>query len=107
MKSVTNLSSSQRKYLRGVAHGLKPVVLIGQKGLTTSLAQALDEALMAHELVKAKFIDDKDKDFKARAIEKLTEATASELVGLIGHTAIFFRPHPDPDQRRITIPGSS
>ena len=103
---MVNLSSSQRKYLRGVAHGLKPVVLIGQKGLTTSVVDALDEALMAHELVKAKFIDDKDKAFKTQAIEKLTKATESELVGLIGHTAIFFRPHPDPDKRRITIPGS-
>ena len=54
---MENLSSSQRKYLRGVAHGLKPVVLIGQKGLTTSVVDALDEALMTHELVKAKFID--------------------------------------------------
>lgn len=102
---MTNLSSYQRKYLRGVAHGLKPVVLIGQKGLTTSLVDALDEALIAHELVKAKFIDDKDKAFKSEAIKTLTQATASELVGLIGHTAIFFRPHPDPDKRRITIPG--
>jgi len=103
---VVNLSSTQRKYLRGVAHGLKAVVLIGQKGLTTSVVDALDEALMAHELVKAKFIDDKDKAFKTQAIEKLTKATASELVGLIGHTAIFFRPHPDPDKRRIAVPGS-
>lgn len=98
------LSGYQRKYLRGVAHGLKPVVLIGQKGLTASLVEALDAALVTHELVKAKFIDDKDKAFKAKAIEMLTKATTSELVGLIGHTAIFFRPHPDPEKRRITIP---
>jgi RNA-binding protein len=102
---MTNLSSYQRKYLRGLAHSLKPVVFIGQKGLTTSLVDALDEALIAHELVKAKFIDDKDKVFKSEAIKTLTQATASELVGLIGHTAIFFRLHPDPDKRRITIPG--
>lgn len=101
---AANLSSSQRKYLRGMAHGLKPVVLIGQKGLTGSVVEALDEALAAHELVKAKFIDVKDKAFKAQAIEKLTQATTSELVGLIGHTAIFFRSHPDPEKRRITFP---
>jgi RNA-binding protein len=89
-----------------MAHGLKPVVLIGQKGLTTSLVDAFDQALITHELVKAKFIDDKDKAFKAQAIEMLTKATAAELVGLIGHTAIFFRPHPDPGKRRITIPES-
>ena len=103
---MAHLSSYQRKYLRGVAHGLKPIVLIGHKGLTSSLVEALQEALLAHELVKAKFTDDKDKAFKAQAIEMLTKATASELVGLIGHTAIFFRSHPDPDKRRIDIPGS-
>jgi RNA-binding protein len=101
---MTNLSSYQRKYLRGVAHGLKPVVLIGQKGLTASLVDALDEALIAHELVKARFIDDKNKAFKSQAIEMLTKATESELVGLIGHTAIFFRQHPDPEKRRIAVP---
>jgi RNA-binding protein len=102
---VTNLSSYQRKHLRGVAHGLKPVVLIGQKGLTASLVDALEEALLAHELVKAKFIDNKDKAFKVQAIEMLKKATAAELVGLVGHTAIFFRPHPDPEKRRIVVPG--
>ncbi len=102
---MTTLSSYQRKYLRGLAHSLKPVVLIGQKGLTASLVDALEDALIAHELVKAKFIDDKDKAFKSQTIEMLTKATAAELVGLIGHTAIFFRPHPDPERRRIVVPG--
>ena len=102
---MTNLSGYQRKYLRGLAHGMKPVVLIGQKGLTTSLVDALDQALLTHELVKAKFIDDKDKAFKSEAIEQLKKATSAELVGLIGHTAIFFRPHPNPENRRISIPG--
>ena len=88
-----------------MAHGLKPVVLIGQKGLTTALVEALDQALITHELVKAKFIDDKDKAFKTQTVEKLTKATACELVGLIGHTAILFRPPPDPEKRRIDIPG--
>jgi RNA-binding protein len=103
---MTNLSSYQRKYLRGLAHGLKPIVLIGQKGLTASLVDALDQALFTHELVKAKFIDTKDKVFKSQAIEQLKMATAAELVGLIGHTAIFYRQHPNPEYRRISIPGS-
>jgi RNA-binding protein len=103
---MTDLSSYQRKYLRGLAHSLKPVVLIGQKGLTNSLVEALDEALLAHELVKAKFIEDKDKAFKNQAIEQLKKATSAELVGLIGHTAIFFRQHPNPESRRISIPGA-
>ena len=101
---MKDLSSYQRKYLRGLAHGLKPIVLIGQKGLTTSLAAALDQALITHELVKAKFIDDKDKAYKAQTVEFLQKTTASEMVGLIGHTAIFYRPHPDPQKRKISLP---
>lgn len=101
---MTDLSSYQRKYLRGLAHGLKPIVLIGQKGRTESLAAALDQALTAHELVKAKFIDDKDKAYKAQTLEFLKKTTASEIVGSIGHTAIFYRPHPDPQKRRISLP---
>ena len=101
---MTNLSSYQRKYLRGLAHGMKPIVLVGQKGLTASLVDALEEALVSHELVKVKFIDEKDKAFKNQVIETLTKSTAAELVGLIGHTAILFRPHPDPEKRRISIP---
>ena len=101
---MTTLSSYQRKHLRGLAHSLKPVVLIGQKGLTDSLVDALEEALITHELVKAKFIDDKDKDYKAQTIEFLQKTTASEMVGLIGHTAIFYRPHPDPQKRKISLP---
>jgi RNA-binding protein len=103
---VTDLSSYQRKYLRGLAHGLKPIVFIGQKGLTTSLAAALDQALTTHELVKAKFIDDKDKAYKVQTTESLEKATASELVGLIGHIAIFYRPQPDPDKRKISLPSA-
>ena len=101
---MTDLTSYQRKYLRGLAHGLKPVVLIGQKGQTASLSAALDQALITHELVKAKFIDDKDKAHKAQTIAFLQKTTASEMVGLIGHVAIFYRPHPDPEKRKISLP---
>ncbi len=103
---MTGLSSYHRKYLRGLAHGLKPIVFVGQKGLTSSLAAALDEALTAHELVKAKFVDEKDRAFKARTIDFLEQATVSDLVGSIGHIAIFYRPHPDPEKRKIFLPGS-
>ena len=46
------LTGGQRKYLRGLAHGKKPLVLIGKNGLTESLFVALDEALESHELIK-------------------------------------------------------
>jgi RNA-binding protein len=98
------LSSFQAKYLRGLAHGLKPVVFVGQKGATASLLDSIREALNAHELIKAKFIDFKDRRMKAELVAEIAQQTGSRVAGLIGHTAILYRPHPDPEKRRIVIP---
>ena len=98
------LTGRQRKYLRGLAHSLKPIVLIGQMGLTDAVAKALDDALNTHELVKIKFNEDKDKAFKRRTIGYLEKTTGAVAVGMIGHTSIFYRPHPDKDKRNIVIP---
>lgn len=99
-----HLTSSQCKYLRGRAHGLKPIVLIGQKGLTASVEEALDEALIKHELVKVKFIEGKEKTLKQRTVEDLQNVLGASKVGMIGHTVIFYRPHPEPDKRKIQLP---
>jgi RNA-binding protein len=98
------LKGSQRKYLRGLAHGLKPVILIGLKGATEPVAGALEEALAHHELVKIKFIETKDKADKSRMIDDLQRLTGAQLVGTLGHTAILYRAHPDPEKRKITLP---
>jgi RNA-binding protein len=98
------LTSFQAKYLRGLAHGLKPVVFIGQKGITQPLLYSIQEALNVHELIKAKFVDFKDRRMKARLAAEIEQQTGSRLAGQIGHTAIFYRPHPDPERRQIVIP---
>jgi RNA-binding protein len=98
------LTSSQMKYLRGLAHGLKPVVLIGQNGLTDAVVQAAEAALNRHELIKVKFNEIKDKLQKKALSDRLENATSSCLVGMIGHTAIFYRRHKDAKQRKIIIP---
>ena len=101
---TTPLTGQQRKYLRGLAHGLKPLVLIGSRGFSQAVATALDEALATHELVKVKFNDNKEKDFKQKTTTDLEGATGASAVGVIGHTVIFYRPHPEPDKRKISLP---
>lgn len=101
------LSGFQRKYLRGLAHSLKPIVLIGSRGFTTAIADALDQALLRHELVKIKFNDNKTKEFKEKTMAGLQRATGAQSVGMIGHTVIYYRPHPDPDKRKIALPHST
>jgi RNA-binding protein len=104
MNDAHVLTSRARKYLRGLAHSLKPVILVGHKGATASVSQALDQALLAHELVKVKFVEGKTKVDKENKISKLERETGAIRVGMIGHIAIFYRPHPLPDKRTIKLP---
>lgn len=87
------LSSHQKRYLRGVAHSLDPVVMVGQKGLTPAVLQEFDRALAHHELVKVKLAD-ADREDRAMTIEALREGSKSELVQTIGRVACFYRRHP-------------
>ena len=100
------LTTLQQKYLRGAAHNLKPVVFIGQKGVAGSVIAAIDEAFNKHELIKIKFNEFKEKAEKKSIIEIIEQQTRGQLCGLIGHVAIFYRRHRDPDKRKITLPNT-
>ncbi|MCX8073050.1 MAG: YhbY family RNA-binding protein [Candidatus Binatia bacterium] len=86
------LTGKQRKLLRGRAHHLAAVVRVGQQGTTAAVLRAVEEALAAHELVKVRCHRPEDKRRWAR---ELAEATGAALCGLIGHTAILYRPRPE------------
>jgi len=99
---MDTLKGSQRKYLRAQAHHLKPVVMIGAKGVTSQLIGSVDSALNDHELIKVKFGD--FKETKKEVSQEIAGKTKSELIGLIGNIAIFYRQHPEPEKRKIKIP---
>ena len=62
------LKGYQKKFLKGLAHGLKPVVFIGQKGLSEGLVKSVRDAFQQHELIKIKFIDFKEKEQKKNCV---------------------------------------
>ena len=105
--ATKKLTGYQKKYLRGLAHKLKPVVMVGQKGATPALFKSVEAALMAHELIKIRFVEPREREQKSRIITEITTQTGCEIAGTIGHTAILYRPHPDPDKRRIVLPRKS
>ena len=73
---------------RGLAHALKPVVLLGQHGLSDAALAEIGLALEHHELIKVRMNAPEDK--KTAAVELAARAEA-ELCGVIGHTVILFR----------------
>ena len=98
------LKGYQKKFLKGLAHERKPVVFIGQKGLTANLIESIREALATHELIKVKFVDFKDRQQKIRTAETLAAKANCQLVGMIGHIVIFYRQQTDPEKRHIQLP---
>lgn len=83
------LSPSQKRYLRGLAHSLKPVILTGNKGVTPALLKEFSAALDQHELVKVKLGDDRDE--RKLHMAELGEGAKAELVQSIGRVACFYR----------------
>lgn len=101
---MKELKGSQRKYLRGLAHKLNPSAFVGQKGITETLIDEIDQALEASELIKLKFIEFKQKDQKNELLDQVVSATQSHLAGMVGHVAILYRQNKDPEKRMITLP---
>ncbi|MCK4379402.1 MAG: YhbY family RNA-binding protein [Deltaproteobacteria bacterium] len=104
MNGENKLQGFQRKYLRGLAHNLKPMVHLGQKGLTAGLVSSVNEALELHELIKLKFLDFKEKSQKEELAGRIARQTGAELVGIIGNIAIFYRQQQDSEKRTIILP---
>jgi len=76
---MEKLEGFHRKFLRGLANSMKPVVFIGQKGLTPAIRLSTEKALDRHELIKVKFIDFKQKDQKKEIAGVLESETGSEV----------------------------
>ena len=86
----TLLTNPQKRYLRGLAHALKPVLMVGAKGVTPAVLAELEQALEQHELVKVK-VAAEDREARDVAIAEFVEGTQASLVGRVGHVAVLYR----------------
>jgi RNA-binding protein len=84
------ISNTQRRYLRGLAHQLKPVIMVGNKGVTESLLKEFDSALARHELVKVK-LSSEDRDERKSQIAAMADSGQAEVVQSVGRVALYFR----------------
>mgnify|MGYP001812752752 FL=1 len=96
------LSESQKKYLRGLGHALKPVVMIGDAGLTEGVRAELESSLEHHELIKVR-VKVGDRGERDRVIMTLCDTGNAELVQRIGNMALLYRENPE-KKKRIQLP---
>jgi RNA-binding protein len=96
------LSGKDRRALRAQGHHLKPVVQIGQGGITPGLLEAIERALGDHELIKVKVLEGAPLE-RDEAAEELAEACKAEVAQTLGRTILLYRENPE--DRKVALPG--
>jgi RNA-binding protein len=94
------VNSKQISYLRGLAHSLNPVVMIGNNGLTESVLKEIDVNLNAHELIKIKVMGD-DRELRTQMLADICEKSNAVAVHHIGKQLVIYR---QSEKNRIVIP---
>lgn len=96
------MNSVRKKQLKAQAHLLKPVIIVGQAGLTESVLKEIEITLDTHELIKIKIRAERD-DRKTIGEQIISESKA-ELIQSIGQIIVIYRKKPEPKIEKVTGP---
>ncbi|MCF7500439.1 MULTISPECIES: ribosome assembly RNA-binding protein YhbY [Pseudoalteromonas] len=94
------LSNKQKQFLKGQAHSLKPVVLLGANGLTEGVLVEIESALDIHELIKVKVPTD-ERETKVLIFDAIVRETGAVKLQTIGHTIVLYR---QSEEKKIQLP---
>jgi RNA-binding protein len=97
------LTGAQKSHLRGLGQTLEAGLKVGRGGLTPEFFAELQKLLRAHELVKLRFLGT-DRDERAALCTQIADEGRCVWVGAVGHTALFYRQHPEPEDRSVRLP---
>lgn len=84
-----SLDKNQLRHLKSIAHNRKPIVSVGQKGLSQNVIKESKTALHHHELVKIK-VSSENREMRDRIINQLCDETGAECIQKIGGKAVFY-----------------
>jgi RNA-binding protein len=84
------LTGSERRALKGRAHKLEPVVIIGAKGLTDEVVKEIDLALKAHELVKVRAAA-LEREQREPVLHEILSRTRADPVQTVGKVFVIYR----------------
>lgn len=84
------MNPSFKQELKGKAHHLKPVIIIGGEGLTPGVHNEIDRALTDHELIKIR-VNAEDRQERKTITAAIIEHHKADLIGSIGHIIIVYR----------------
>jgi len=85
------LTNNQKKHLRSLAHDLRPIVMVGQHGLSDAVLAELESTMAKHELLKIK-VRASDRGEKQEIVDKILSFSKAALVQVIGSVLVIYRP---------------
>ena len=94
------LTGKQKRFLRGLGHDLKPVIMVGKHEVSEKMVAETDAALTTHELIKIKVLESCDMD-RHEVAESLAKACNSDVAQVLGRTVLLYRKGKDP---KIELP---
>ncbi|MEO6567808.1 MAG: YhbY family RNA-binding protein [Opitutaceae bacterium] len=97
------LTGAQKSYLRGLGQKMDATLKLGKGGLTPAFVTELQHGLRAHELVKLRF-QGIERSEREQLCAKIADEGRCVFVGAVGHTALFYRQHPESAERSVKLP---
>src|SRR5436189_6176396 len=88
------MTPKDKKQLKALAHKLKPIVLIGNNGVSEAVMREVDRALNDHQLIKIR-IQGADRVGRLEALNDVCAQASAELVQVIGNIGVLYRKNPD------------
>ena len=94
------LNGKQKRFLRGLGHGLKPVITVGKGEVNDALVKETAEAIASHELIKVKILESCLLD-RFEVAGKLAAACQAEVAQVLGRTLLLYKKAKEP---KIELP---
>ena len=100
---MAELTSKQRAHLRFLAHRLRPVVHVGNDGISEAVVASVEDALKTRELLKVKVLEGAPVDARGAADSLSSRLAHAHVPQVIGRTFVLYRPFPDEPGIRLPI----
>lgn len=94
------LNGKQKRFLRGLGHGLKPVITVGKGAVNDALVKETADAIDSHELIKVKILESCLPD-RFEVAEELAAACQAEVAQVLGRTLLLYKKAKEP---KIELP---
>jgi RNA-binding protein len=93
--NTTKLNNKQLKFLKTKAHSLKPIVMVGNAGLTDAVFTEIDSRIEHHELIKIR-LNASSREERLTMVNAICKTAHAFHINSIGHVAVFYRPAAEP-----------